>query len=262
MARKKVVKTVTQKRAGGIYTTTYYSDGTKSTHVERTEAQKESLMESARRRTVSGRKDQARQVYDEAIRSINGSLRSAYKDKTYGSSSGDVQEVREILQDTFEEADVPKNIRRDLFPKSNQLSDEDFAKFFYAASTVAIPKGQKVAESAYPGLRRSYRRAYATVQENMLQSGKMSMLSKSQLDTATRIALGAGKAWQVLRKEDDHYFEFEAMLDTFAERPDLDPIKILNEAYDEWNMQNGGDKTKPKSIPIVTYINRIISRGY
>lgn len=255
MARKKVVKTVTQKRAGGIYTTTYYSDGTKSTHVERTEAQKESLIESARRRTVSGRKSQARRIYDESIKSINGSLRSAYKDKEYGTVSGDVQEVREILQDTFEEADVPKNIRRDLFPKSSQLSDEDFAKFFYAASNVAIPKGQKVAESAYPGLRRSYRRAYSKVQEDMLQSGKMSMFTKAQLDTVTRIALGANKAWKVLRKEDDHYFELQAMIDTFTESPNLDPVDILNKAYDEY-------KAGKKKIPITTIINRIISRGY
>lgn len=264
--RDKVVKRYTYKRSDGIYEVTEYASGIKSTHVIRTDEQKKALMESASRRShakinksmESSKWKQARRAYDKAIKSINASISSAEKDKEYGDVTGDIKKIQHLIHDTI--ADTGFDAKRDdRFPASSKLTDEQFSKFFNLAASVKIDSTRPVADNAFPGLRRSYRRAFDKVYKDFSLGakgfeGNRIQLSEQTMNDAVRLALAAPSIWNQLRKEDRGYGEIDMIFTTLRENhPELDPVKIVQGAYSSY--VSDGQK-----VPFVNYLSSYINR--
>lgn len=241
--RDKVIKKYKYTRTDGIYEVTVYASGIRSTHVTRTDEQKEALMESAYRRArrnyTSKNHQQARRLYDKAIKSINGSISSALRDRELGAVTGDVNSVIHLIHDTIAETGYDAK-RDDQFPSSSKLTDEQFERFFQIASSVKINPNVPLASNAFPGLRRSYRKDFNKLMKEFslgakTAEGRKMNLSKETLNDVVRLALAAPSIWSQLRKEDQGYEEVDMIFSTLRDNhPNLNPHDILMDGYKKW----------------------------
>lgn len=263
--RDRVISKKSYIRNGAKYEVTEYSSGKKSTHVYRTPEQKQALMESASRQShrkllkgLEGKKYvEARREYDKAIKSINGSLSSAMKDKSYGDVTGDVESVINQIEDAISDTGL-KTKRKDRFPSSKDMTDEQFTRFWNLASSVYIDSSRPIETYAYAGIRRSYRKDYQKVLDDFSRGakgldGSRIALSEETKRDAVRLALAYPSIWAQLRKEDRGYGEIDMILTTLRERrPDLSPTQVVENAYSSY-VASGG------KIPFINYLTNYIN---